>query len=40
MYVNSSWGPTLAATNSPDLVAPGVRVGGIFRPVRTIQERA
>lgn len=30
LYVNSSWGPTLLPTNSPDLVAPGVRVGGIF----------
>jgi len=30
LYVNSSWGPSLLPANMPDLVAPGVRVGGIF----------
>lgn len=30
LYYNSSWGPTLIPTNSPDLVAPGVDVGGYF----------
>ena len=30
LYVDSSWGPTMLPLNSPDLVAPGVRVGGIF----------
>jgi Subtilisin-like serine proteases len=30
LYVNSSWGPTLLPINVPELVAPGVRVGGIY----------
>jgi subtilisin family serine protease len=30
LYVNSSWGPTLLPLNAPDLVAPGVMVGGIY----------
>lgn len=30
LYVNSSWGPSLLPSNAPDLVAPGVRVGGIY----------
>lgn len=30
LYFNSSWGPTRLPVMSPDLVAPGVDVGGIF----------
>lgn len=30
LYVNSSWGPTLTPLNSPDFVAPGVNVNGIY----------
>lgn len=30
MYIRSSWGPTRAPAQSPDLVAPGVSVGGVF----------
>jgi len=30
LYYNSSWGPTLIPTMSPDLVAPGVDVGGFY----------
>jgi len=30
LYFNSSWGPTRQPMISPDLVAPGVNVGGIF----------
>lgn len=30
LYYNSSWGPTRLPMMSPDLVAPGVDVGGIF----------
>jgi len=30
LYTNSSWGPTRGAMISPDFVAPGVNVGGIF----------
>ena len=30
LYINSSWGPTRLPMSSPDLVAPGVRVGGIY----------
>lgn len=30
LYINSSWGPTRQPLISPDLVAPGVDVGGLF----------
>ena len=30
LYYNSSWGPTRRPMISPDLVAPGVNVGGVF----------
>lgn len=30
LFTNSSWGPTRLPAVSPDLVAPGVRVSGIF----------
>lgn len=30
MYIRSSWGPTRAPAQAPDLVAPGVGVGGIY----------
>jgi subtilisin family serine protease len=30
LYVRSSWGPTRATSVSPDLVAPGVNVGGFY----------
>ena len=30
LFINSSWGPTRLPATSPDLVAPGVRVSGIF----------
>ncbi len=30
LYINTSWGPTRLPETSPDLVAPGVRVTGIF----------
>jgi Subtilase family. len=30
LYINSSWGPTRALDIRPDLVAPGVGVGGFF----------
>ncbi len=30
LYINSSWGPTRLPMSSPDLVAPGVRVTGIY----------
>lgn len=30
LYINSSWGPTRLPMTSPDLVAPGVNVGGIY----------
>ncbi len=30
LYINTSWGPTRLPASSPDLVAPGVRVTGIF----------
>jgi hypothetical protein len=30
LYINTSWGPTRLPATSPDLVAPGVRVTGIF----------
>lgn len=30
LYPNSSWGPTRTDLMAPDLVAPGVNVGGIF----------
>ena len=30
LYISSSWGPTRLPRVSPDLVAPGVNVGGIF----------
>ena len=30
LYINTSWGPTRLPAASPDLVAPGVRVTGIF----------
>jgi Subtilisin-like serine proteases len=30
LYINSSWGPTRLPLAAPDLVAPGVRVGGIY----------
>ena len=30
LYFNSSWGPTRRPAVSPDLVAPGVNVGGVF----------
>ena len=30
LYSNSSWGPTRRATISPNLVAPGINVGGVF----------
>jgi subtilisin family serine protease len=30
LYVRSSWGPTRSMIGSPDLVAPGVNVGGFF----------
>ena len=30
LYINSSWGPTRRPMMAPDLVAPGVNVGGVF----------
>ncbi len=30
LYINSSWGPTVGAKVSPDFVAPGVNVSGIY----------
>ena len=30
LYINSSWGPTLGTKTSPDFVAPGVNVEGIY----------
>jgi len=30
LYISSSWGPTRLPRVSPDLVAPGVNVGGVF----------
>jgi len=30
LYFNSSWGPTRRPMMAPDLVAPGVNVGGVF----------
>ncbi|MBN7774533.1 S8 family peptidase [Clostridium aminobutyricum] len=30
LYVRSSWGPTRAMVNAPDLVAPGVNVGAYY----------
>ncbi len=30
LYIRSSWGPTRAPSQSPELVAPGVNVGGIY----------
>lgn len=30
LYLNSSWGPTRAQLLKPDLVAPGVEVGGVY----------
>lgn len=30
LYMNSSWGPTRIQVFSPDLVAPGVNVGGMY----------
>lgn len=30
LFINSSWGPTRFPANSPDFVAPGVRVTGIY----------
>ena len=30
IYIRSSWGPTRAPAQAPDLVAPGVSVGGVF----------
>jgi subtilisin family serine protease len=30
LYLNTSWGPTRAQVIKPDLVAPGVDVGGVF----------
>lgn len=30
LYENSSWGPTRTLVNSPDIVAPGVEVTGIY----------
>lgn len=30
LYIRSSWGPTRAPSQAPDLVAPGVNVGGIY----------
>lgn len=30
LYSNSSWGPTRIPAQMPDLVAPGVNVGGVF----------
>jgi hypothetical protein len=30
MYVESSWGPTRQSAMTPDFVAPGVEVGGVF----------
>ncbi|KXL53209.1 subtilase family protein [Anaerotignum neopropionicum] len=30
LYISSSWGPTRLPRMSPDLVAPGVNVGGIY----------
>lgn len=30
LYIRSSWGPTRAAKLTPDLVAPGVNVGGYY----------
>ncbi len=30
LYPNSSWGPTRTDLMAPDLVAPGVNVGGVF----------
>ena len=30
LFINSSWGPTRLPATSPDFVAPGVRVSGIF----------
>lgn len=30
LYINSSWGPTRLPATAPDLVAPGVNVGGVL----------
>jgi subtilisin family serine protease len=30
LYINSSWGPTATMALKPDLVAPGVNVGGVY----------
>jgi subtilisin family serine protease len=30
LYINSSWGPTRISALTPDLVAPGVNVGGVY----------
>lgn len=30
LYIDSSWGPTRAMALKPDLVAPGVNVGGVY----------
>jgi subtilisin family serine protease len=30
LYIKSSWGPTRAPRQAPDLVAPGVNVGGVY----------
>ncbi|MHB1153723.1 MAG: S8 family serine peptidase [Eubacteriales bacterium] len=30
LYAQSSWGPTIMPRMSPDLVAPGVNVGGFY----------
>ncbi len=30
LFINSSWGPTRLPATSPDFVAPGVRINGIF----------
>lgn len=30
LFINSSWGPTRLPASSPDFVAPGVRVSGIY----------
>lgn len=30
LYINSSWGPTRLSALTPDLVAPGVNVGGVY----------
>jgi len=30
LYIKSSWGPSRSPTTTPDLVAPGVNVGGVY----------